>query len=77
MVGHNELAAGLNGLVGHGFGYVQRHQDFFHGLLRVAQELSHIVPDHGTVFWRQVKQRLFDLTDSWHDATPLASPAAR
>ena len=58
-------------------GYVQRHQDFFHGLLRVAQELSHIVPDHGTVFWRQVKQRLFDLTDSWHDATPLASPAAR
>ena len=77
VVGHDELAAGFDGFIGHAFSDVQCHQDFFHGLFRVAQELPHIVPVHGPVFWRQVKQRLFDLTDSWHDATPLASPAVR
>ena len=76
-MGHDQVRAPADRLLNDILRDIQGHQNFSDLPVPPAHEKAHIVPILGALPGRQLKQGLFDFTDSWHAATPLSRTAAR
>ena len=50
---------------------VQCHQNTLYLLSRITFQMAHIIPVEGQFLRSKLEQRLFNLFNSCHDATPL------
>ena len=71
MVRDDQLAAQRFRLCHNILRDVQCHQNTLYLLSRIAFQMAHIIPVEGQFLRSKLEQRLFNLFNSWHDATPL------